>query len=578
MASNHEVAAIFREIADLLEVKGEVVYKYGAYREAARQIEAYATPVTTLAAERRLREIPRVGEAIAAKIAEYIKTGRMEYLDRVRSEVPPGLVDLLHVPGLGAKKIQALHRAIGITSLADLEEALRAGRVRDLPGMGEKTESNLLDEIGRLRARVQRHPIGIARPEAEEVVDALKASCPTVHAIDIAGSLRRWRDTIGDIDIIVASATPIDVLAAFVVLPMVRDVLAHGDTKASILTFRDLQIDLRVVAPVEFGAAILYFTGSKAHNVRLRALAQRRGWTLNEYALTEEATGRVIASESEEAIYHALDLAWIPPELREDLGEFELAASGDVPRLIEASDIDGELHCHTDWSDGHLTLDATVAEAERRGLRYLAITDHSQSLAMVRGLTPERARLQWAAIDAVNRRGGPTRILKGVELEILPNGSLDFPDDVLRGFDLVIASIHSGFRQDRETMTKRIVGALRNPHVDVIGHPTGRRVGRRDPYEVDMNAVLRAAAETGTAVEINANPERLDMDDAHARAAAALGVTIPINTDAHGADNFDLLRYGVATGRRAGLRPENVLNTRGLDELLSWLARPTTPA
>jgi DNA polymerase (family 10) len=571
VANNYQIAALFNTIGDMLEVKGESSFRYNAYREAARQLEALNEDLGTLSAEGRLREIPGVGEAIAKKIEEVVATGKLQYFERLKAEVPPTLVDLLRIPGLGPRKIQVLRRELGVGSIADLHAALVAGHVRDLPGMGAKTEERLLAEVARWEQRSLRTPIGVARPAAEDVVRLIRDQCPSVVAIEPAGSLRRWCDSIGDVDFVCATEQPEQVLDCFVGLPAVKEVLGRGGTKASVLTFQNLQMDLRVVPPASYGAALQYFTGSKAHNVKLRTLAQRRGLTLNEYGLNEEASGRLVASATEEEIYEALGMAWVPPEMREDLGEIEAALRGQLPRLIEAGDLRGELHAHSDWSDGGATVEAMAAAAAARGLHYLAITDHSQSLAMTGGLSPERAREQWALIDSLNAAGAPVRLLKGVELEILPDGSLDLPDEVLAGFDLVIAAVHSGFRQDRETLTRRLIAAARSPHVDLIGHPTGRIVGRRDAYEVDLEALLRVAAETGVAVEINANPARLDLDAQHARLARDLGVPVPINTDAHHPDNFDLLRYGVHNARRAWLEPAGVLNARPLDELMTWL-------
>jgi DNA polymerase (family 10) len=570
MPSNYEVAAMLREIGDLLEVKGDVFFKFNAYREAARQIEGFGEEVATLANDGRMREVPGVGEAIAQKVTEYVQVGRLAYLDRLKKEVPPTLVELLAVPGLGPKKIQVLHKQLGVASLADLEAALKEGRVRELPGMGAKTEERLLAEVARWEARNRRLPIGVALPAAEEVARLIREGCPDATGVAPAGSLRRWNDTIGDVDLIAASDRADAVLDCFVALPIVKEVIGRGPTKASILTFQNLQMDLRVVPAESYGAALLYFTGSKAHNVKLRTICQRRGLTLNEYALTEEATGRAVASRTEEEIYAALGMSWVPPEIREDGGEIELAARDELPVLVDQRAIRGELHCHSTWSDGKGSIAAMAEAAAARGLEYLAITDHSQSLAMT-GLTPERVLEQWAEIDRLNAMGGPVRLLKGIELEILPDGTLDYPDELLAGFDLVIASVHSGFRQERATLTERMVRAVRNPNVDIIGHPTGRIIGQREGYDVDLDAVLRAAAERGTAVEINANPDRLDLSAPNARAARELGVSVPINTDAHRAENFELLRYGVATGRRAWLRPSDVLNARPLGELTAWL-------
>lgn len=570
MASNYQVAAMLRLIGDMLEVKGESLFRYRSYHEAARQIEATSLEVATLAEQGRLREIPGVGEAIAQKVTEFVQTGELQYLDRLKSQVPPSLVELLGIPGLGPKKIKVLHDALGIASVSELAVALREGKVRGLPGMGGKTEERLIAEIDRWQQRSERTPLGVVRPIADEVVRLIRASCPSVVALEPAGSLRRWADTIGDVDFVCATTDPEQVLSCFVALPNAKEVLARGGTKASILTYQNQQMDLRVVPIESYGAALQYFTGSKAHNVKLRTLAQRKGLTLNEYELKEEESGRLLASATEEEIYTAIGMAWMPPEMREDLGEIEAAIRGELPRLVERGDIRGELHSHTNFSDGE-PIERMIVAAAAAGLEYLAITDHSASLAMVGGMTVERARMQWALIDKLNDSGIPLRLLKGIELEILPDGTLDMPDDVLAQFDIVIASIHSGFRQDRDTITRRLLNTVRNPHVDVIGHPTGRKIGRRDGYEVDLDAVLRAAAETGTAVEINSNPARLDMPVPFARLARELGVPVPINSDAHHPDEFELLRFGVHHARRAWLEPSQVLNTRSVDDLLGWL-------
>src|SRR5579885_449011 len=438
--NNYELAAVFQRIGDMLEIKGEAIYRVLAYREAARQLEALNEDVNQVAAEGRLTEIHGIGPAISSKIEELLKTGKLEYYERLKREVPETLADLLAIPGLGPKKIKLLHAELGVASMDDLRAALAAGRVRDLPGMGEKTEQRLIAEIDRWQERNRRTPIGQARPIAEDVVRQVQARCPSAVDLQPAGSLRRWCDTIGDVDFVCTTTEPHAVLDCFVSLPIVKELIGRGPTKASILTHQNVQMDLRVVPPESYGAALQYFTGSKAHNVKIRTLAQRKGLTLNEYELAEVATGRPIASRTEDDVYRALGLAWIPPELREDLGEIEAAARGELPRLVQVEDIRGDLHAHTDWSDGGESLEAMANAAAARGLEYLAITDHSQSLAMVRGLTPEKAREQWAAIDAWNAAGRRPYLLKGVELEILPDGSLDFPDDLLAQFDVVVAS------------------------------------------------------------------------------------------------------------------------------------------
>ena len=575
MVTNFQVATVMNQIADLLEVKGESSFRYNAYREAGRQLEALNEDIAILATEGRLRDIDGVGDAIAKKIDELIQTGKLEYFEKLKLEVPPTLVELLHIPGLGPKKIQVLHKDLGIASITDLRAALDAGTVQTLPGMGAKTAQRLLVEIERWQERTRRTPIGVARPAAEQVIRLLRATGASIDAIEPAGSLRRWLDTIGDIDIVCASSNPESVLDAFVSLPVVKEVIGRGPTKASVLTLQNLQMDLRVVALSSYGAAIQYFTGSKAHNIKVRTLAQRMKLTLNEYGLAEDGTGRLVASATEAEIYNALGMDLMPPEMREDLGEVELSAQHKLPRLIEETDILGELHSHTTFSDGSQTVEDAAMAAVEAGMSYLAITDHSQSLGITGGMTPERVREQWIEIDRVNallaRHKHKLKLLKGVELEILADGTLDFEDELLAGFDIVIASVHSNFRQDRETMTRRMIAATMNKHVDVIGHPSGRLIGRRDGYEVDMDALLRAAAANGVAVEINANPVRLDLDAQHARLARTLGIQIPINTDAHAPDHFEFLRYGIATARRAWLGPEHVLNTRPLKELLAWL-------
>ena len=576
MVTNFQVADVMNHIADLLEVKGESSFRYNAYREAGRQLEALNEDIAVLSAEGRLRDISGVGDAIAKKIEELLQTGSLDYYERLKLEVPLTMVELLQIPGLGPKKIQVLYKERGIASIADLRAALDAGTVQTLPGMGEKTAQRLLLEIERWQERTRRTPIGVARPAAEQVIRLLEATGAAIDAIEPAGSLRRWSDTIGDIDFICASSNPESVLDAFVGLSVVKEVIGRGPTKASVLTYQNLQMDLRVVALSSYGAAIQYFTGSKAHNIKVRTLAQRKKLTLNEYGLAEEESGRVIASATEAEIYGALGMDWMPPEMREDLGEVELALQHKLPRLIADADILGDLHSHTIFSDGSQTVEESAMVAVEAGMRYLAITDHSQSLGITGGMTPERVREQWIEIDRVNtllkERGHDLRLLKGVELEILADGTLDYEDELLAGFDIVIASVHSNFRQDRATMTNRMIAATQSKHVDVIGHPSGRLIGQRDGYDVDMDALLRAAAANGVAVEINANPARLDLDAQNARLARTLGVLIPINTDAHAPDHFAFRRYGTATARRAWIGPEHVLNTKSLDELLKWLA------
>jgi DNA polymerase (family 10) len=459
-----------------------------------------------------------------------------------------------------------------VVSVPPLAGAARELRLRGLPGFGVRLEANRRREAERLAQRTRRLPLGVALPAAEEVAALLRAH-PAVRRADPAGSIRRWRDTVGDIDILVASDRPAAAVDAFVALPVVREVLAKGPTRASILAPGALQIDVRVISPEVYGAALQYFTGSKAHNIALRELALRKGLTLSEYGVFEATSGRRLACATEKEVYGALGLPWIPPELREDGGEIEAAQAHRLPRLIEEGDLRGDLHAHTDWSDGADTLEAMAAAARRRGYAYLAITDHSRGLGIARGLTLERVRAQRRQIEALNERLAPFRLLHGIEVNIRRDGRLDYPDAVLREFDLVTVSVHSGFDQTRETMTARLLAACRRPRVDVLNHPTGRLLGAREAYAVDLEAVLRCAGEEGVAVEINSQPDRLDLDDAWARHAKAAGVTLAIDTDAHAVPQLALMRYGVAVARRAWLEPGDVLNALPLPQLLARLAR-----
>lgn len=570
---NQEIAAVFAAIADLLEIKGESRFRVNAYRDAARHLDSLADDLAALARAGQLRSIPGVGEAIAAKIQELVATGRLAYYERLTAEVPESLLELLQIPGLGPRKVKLLYERLNVRTIADLQRALQDGRVASLPGMGEKTVQNLQREIERWEQRGRRVPLGVARPLVEEVIATLRSGSAAIQQIEAAGSVRRWRDTIGDLDLVATSERPDEVLAAFTSLPMIREILGRGETRASVLTTSEQQIDLRVVAPEAWGAALQYFTGSKQHNVRLRELAVRRGWRLNEYGLFAVATEQRLAGSTEEEIYQRLGLPWIPPELREDAGEIEAALEGRLPRLISPADVRGDLHSHSDWSDGAATIEAMWAAARARGYEYLALTDHSQSLGVANGLSVERIRQQRTIVDAINQRGERPRLLHGVELEIRADGSLDYPDEVLAELDLVIASVHSSFGQTRDRMTARLIAAARHPHVDVIGHPSGRLIGRREPYEVDLEALIEVCAETGTALEINAHPARLDLDDVHARHAIDRGVWLAINTDAHAPENFDLLPYGIFTARRAWVTPDRVLNCLPLDSLLARLGR-----
>lgn len=572
MIRNQEVAALLENIAELLAAKGDSPYRIGAYRTAARRIASMSEDIAAVWEQGRLEEIPGVGESIAAKIDEYLRTGHLRYLDELRAQVAPGLATLLLVPGLGTRRAAIIYRSLGISSIAELGQAAREHRLCQLPGFGERLEANILREVERLEGRTRRLPLGLALPAAEEVAALLRAH-PAVLRVDPAGSIRRMRETIGDIDLLVASERPDEAIDAFTRLPVAREVLACGSTRASILTAGDLQIDVRVIAPEVYGAALQYFTGSKEHNIALRELAIRKGLKLSEYGVFDERTGRRLASATEEEVYAALGLPWIPPELRENRGEIEAALAGCLPQLVEERDLRGDLHVHTNWSDGADTLEAMVDAARRRGYEYVAITDHSRGLGVARGLTIERIRAQRRAIEELNRRVAPFRVLHGIEVNIRRDGQLDYTDEVLKQFDVVTASIHGGFEQAEEVMTARIITALRNPYVDVLNHPRGRLLGRREGYAVDLEAVLRVARETGVALEINSQPDRLDLDDVWARRAKDMGVMLTIDTDAHSTGHLALMRYGLGVARRGWLEARNVLNTLPLAELLVRLRR-----
>ncbi|MCL4459158.1 MAG: DNA polymerase/3'-5' exonuclease PolX [Chloroflexi bacterium] len=569
---NKEVSRILEDIADILEIKGESPFRIGAYREAARRIENLIEDVAKLTTEGKLRKIPGVGESIAAKIEEYLSTGRCQYYEDIKKDIPEGLVHLLQVPGLGPRKAQLLYKELGITGLEDLEKAAQEHRLRHLPGMGEKSEENLLRELERWKQRTQRYLLGVALPAAEEVASLMRG-CLAVRQIDPAGSIRRMRQTIGDIDLLAASEGPERVMEFLVSLPMVKEVIARGSTKSSILTYDNLQIDLRVVEPDSYGAALQYFTGSKSHNIALRELAQRKGLKISEYGIFEEASGKRLGGEKEEDIYRLLGMSYIPPELRENRGEIESALRGTLPQLIDYGELRGDLHVHSNWSDGTDSLEDIALAARARGYEYLAICDHSQSLGIARGLSLERVREQRKTIIELNKKLYPFRLLAGIEVDIRGDGTLDYDDEVLQAFDLVSASIHSGFGQSKERITQRLIGAIQNPYVDVICHPTGRLIGKREAYELDLEAVLEAAAQTYTALEINAAPDRLDLDDIGARRAVELGIPLVINTDAHSTSQLGFARYGIATARRGWVDSRSVLNTLPLEQLLARLSR-----
>jgi DNA polymerase (family 10) len=568
--TNADLARIFEKIADLLEIKGEVIYKILAYRKAADSLDNMSRDVNEIWQAGELTDVPGVGKAIAEKISELLSTGKLEFLEKLQKEVPAGLVEVLKVPDVGPKKAALFWHEAGVTNLAELEAAARAGKLRGLPGMGEKSEQKVLAGIEALARRTDRIPLGRAWPFAQQILAFLR-QLPEVKAAEAGGSLRRMRPTVGDLDLLVAASDSEPVMKAFSEHPDVLEVLARGETKMSVEFRHNLRAQMWVHPPERFGTALAYGTGSKDHNVRLRELALKQGLSLSDQSFLKEDGGEILCA-SEEEVYKVLDMPWIPPELREDRGEVQAARAGKLPHLLEVNDLHAELHAHTTWSDGSLSVRQMAEAAMARGMKVLAITDHSVSLGVANGLSPERLKEQRGEIDAVQAElGDKIRLLQGSEVEIKADGSLDYPDEVLAGLDVVIASLHTSLRQPRKQVTQRLLNAIQNPHVDVIGHPTGRMIPDREGADLDMEAVIQAAREHDVVLEINAHPSRLDLNDVHARRAVDLGVKLAINTDAHAAEDMDLLHFGVATARRGWVEPAHVINTWETQRLLDWL-------
>lgn len=561
--TNEQVASALEEIAVLLELRGENPFKTNAYHNAARTLEQRTDDLATLTAENRLGEIRGIGSTLQTVIAGLVRDGRSELLDELRTATPPGLVQMLRIPGLGPKKVRALADN-GVSDLEALKAACENNAVAKLKGFGAKTQEKILIGLAFVSQSGTRIRLDEATVLASSIIAALRR-VPGVKRIEACGSLRRRRDTVGDLDILVGAADAGPVMDAFAALPGIGGVISRGTTLTSVSIpvgsgshRTDLRADLRVVADEQFPFALAYFTGSKAHNVAMRGRAKDRGWRLNEYGMSDVPCG------TEADIYKALDLEYVPPELREDTGEIEAAARHELPRLIAAKDIRGVFHNHTTASDGAATLDEMVAAAQELGWEYLGIADHSQSLTVARGLSPERVREQQKAIDKLNDGFDGFRVFKGTECDILADGSLDFDDAVLRTFDYVVASVHTLFAMSREEMTARIVRAVRHPLVTMLGHSTGRLLLRRDGYPVDLDAVLRAAAESGTMIEINAQPSRLDLDWVHCKQAKVMGIPLVINPDAHSTGELELFTYGVDVARRGWLEKKDVFNTQSL--------------
>jgi DNA polymerase (family 10) len=568
--TNQQLADIFRKIADLLEIKGENIYKILAYRKAADSLSNLSQDINELWKQGKLTEVDGVGKAIAEKIDELLTTGHLVFFDKLVTEVPESLAELLQVPDLGPKKVAMFWKELGISKLSELERAAKEGKLRDLPGMGEKSEAKITAGIEALGRRTDRIPLGRAWPFAEELLDYLR-KVPGVKDVELGGSLRRMRATVGDIDLLAAAKDSSAVMDAFVKRTDVARVLGKGETKSSVEFRQGLRAQLWVHPPEHWGTALVYATGSKDHNVRLREYALKQGFSLSEHSLVRE-DGSEITCEREEQVYQALGLAWIPPELREDRGEVQAAIKGELPKLVELKDIKADLQMHSTWSDGKLSIRQMADAAILHGYQLIAITDHSHSLGVVGGMSPEDVLEQRKEIDEVSKElGDKIHILQGAEVEIKSDGSLDYPDDVLAQIDFVLAALHTSLRQPRQKVTERMIHAIHNPHVDMIPHPTGRLLPDREGADLDMEAVLAAAAEAGVVMEINAHPARLDLNDVHARRAIELGIKLSINTDAHSAEDMDLMHFGVSTARRGWVEKDQVINTWSTSKVLKWL-------
>jgi DNA polymerase (family 10) len=565
---NSELAKIFFSIADFLELKNDNPFKIRAYRKAAQNIESSSQnleDIYNVGGLKALEEIPGIGTHIAQHIQEYIKTGKIAAQQKLSKAFPKGFLELINIPGMGPKTALLLYKKLKIDSREKLEKAAKAGKLKDIPGMGEKKQENILRGVELKKKSVGRFLLDDATAHAELIVEELKA-LKEVQKILPCGSLRRGKETIGDLDILVVSSHPQKIMDVFTGLSMVKDVLAKGDTKSSVILKNGMQTDIRVVEEKAFGAAAHYFTGCKAHNIYLRQLAQKKGWKVSEYGIFKGE--KQIGGETEEEMFSSFGLQFIPPELREMRGEFEAAAAGKIPKLVELSDIKGDLHMHTKASDGANSVAEMAEAAKKLGYEYILITDHTKSTRIAGGLTEKEVLQHIKKIREADQRIKGITILAGAEVDILPDGALDYSDDILAQLDIVLASIHSNFKMPKEKMTARVMRALENKYVKILTHPTGRLIGEREGYEIDMEKVLRAAKKYNVAIEINAHPKRLDLTDVYCMRAKELGVKVVIATDAHSADQLELMQYGAITARRGWLEKKDVLNTRSVDMLL----------
>ncbi len=564
---NKELSDLFERMADILEFKDENPFKINAYRKASRILGDLTQDIEEIAERGDLKKIPGIGEGMAQKIEEYLKTGKVSKFEEVRKGVSDELISMMEIPGMGPKTLALIHKEKGIQNLSQLEKAVENGSLIGLPGMGEKKVENIKRGIQLLKQSKGRMNLGMAFPVAKRIVETLREKTGS-KKIEWAGSLRRMRENIGDIDILATGPNHEKIVQAFTHLPEVKEVLASGETKASVIVEGGLQIDLRVVEEDSYGAALQYFTGSKAHNIHLRGIAKAKGIKINEYGVFKGE--KKIGGREEKDVYKALGMDWIDPELREDRGEIEAAQMRGLPKLVEESDIKGDFHVHSNWSDGSSSIEEIARAAQKRGYQYVVICDHTKSLKITHGLDETRLMKQMEEIDRINEKIRGFQVLKGTEVDILSDGRLDLSDKVLEKLDVVIGAIHSGFKQNREKMTKRIIRAIENPLVHIIAHPSGRLLGARDPYEVEMDELMEATKKYGKALEINAYFERLDLDDIHCRKAKEMGIRVAIGTDSHHLDQMWMMSLGVAVARRGWLQAPDVINTLSLKELLKW--------
>jgi DNA polymerase (family 10) len=570
--TNQEIAEILVHISQILDIMGENPFKIRAYIKAAQTVDALTYQLSSLDDMDKLEELPGIGEAISKKIKELLETGKLKYYEDLKKSEYAPLIELLRIPGVGPKHAKLVHDKLGVKSIEDLRKAAEKGKLKELPGLGDKVEQNILQGIQQVKRFMERFPLAFIYPRAQNIVEELN-KVKEAKQVTLGGSLRRMKETIGDVDILVASVKPKPVMNAFVHLPQTMKVLSEGSTRSSIVTKDGFQVDIRVVKPESYGAAQHYFTGSKAHNIRIRSLGIDRGLKVNEYGVFKGK--KSIAGRTEEEVFKSVGLPYIPPELREDQGEIEAAQKNKLPHLIELKDLKGDLHVHSNWTDGSNTIEEMAIAAQKRGYQYIAICDHSPTVGVTNGLTPQRLKKHNEEIDKLNQKLSRSksnfRILKGIEVDIKSNGQLDFEDEILKELDIVVAAVHTKFTQSQEEMTRRIIKALENPYVDIFAHPTGRLIGKREAYRVDMDKLMDACKANGKALELNAYPERLDLSDLNCRKAKERGIKIAISTDSHQDGHYDWISFGVATARRGWIEPEDVINTLSLSKLLKWL-------